>query len=78
VSYLFYRFRYFDTATMNHLLNGLEPMSQAVTIHDEVATVKAMINEIQTDICKSHEGMAHLWLASVPGLQWIEGLEEQR
>jgi hypothetical protein len=53
-------------------------MSQAVTIQHEVSTVKAMINEIQTDICKSHEGMARLWLASVPGLQWIEGLAEQR
>ncbi|KAA8909009.1 hypothetical protein FN846DRAFT_889222 [Sphaerosporella brunnea] len=78
VSYLFYRFRYFDTATIGHLLNGLEPMSQVVTIQHEVSTVKAMINEIQTDICKSHKGMARLWLASVRGLQWIDGLEEQR
>jgi hypothetical protein len=53
-------------------------MSQAVISNREATTIRSLISEVQTDICKSHECMARLWLMSTPGLMWIEGVEEQR
>ncbi|KAA8893351.1 hypothetical protein FN846DRAFT_896060, partial [Sphaerosporella brunnea] len=75
---LLFRFRFFEPAAIKALLHSLQPMSQAVTTNREALTVRSVVSEIQTDVCKAHEAMAWLWLSAVAGLRWIEGVEEQR
>jgi hypothetical protein len=76
---LFYRFRHFETPHLKGILEAVMPYRVGVVnVTGEMAFFKGLIQDLQTDICKSHELVARLWLGSASGEMWVESLQHAR
>jgi hypothetical protein len=76
---LFYRFRHFESAHLKGILEAVMPYrAGVVNVAGEMAFFKRLIQDLQADICKSHELVARLWLDTESGERWVQSLHHAR
>ena len=79
LSYMFYRIRWQSQATMKTLATQIQPIgNKVVTAVKEVDNMMNYFAAIQQEVCKAHEAMARLWLATPTGIEWVASIEPSR
>jgi hypothetical protein len=76
---MFYRVRWQNQVTMKTLAMQLQPIgAKVITAVKEVDCMMKDFSAIQQEVCKAHEGMARLWLATSTGIEWAASIEPSR
>jgi hypothetical protein len=78
-AFLFYRIRNYDQAQLKAIIEAVQPYrARTINPASEMEYFKGLIMELQTDICRSHELIARLWLNIPFGQVWLDELAAAR
>jgi hypothetical protein len=76
---IFYRVRHFEQEHVKAIIEAVQPYrARTISPASEVEYFKGLIQELQTDICRSHELMCRLWLNTSFGHEWLREVSEAR